>query len=74
MNLPKRAILVPWKEKCCDQIFKKICTPHIRERLLIEPELKTITLVRLAETAMSDAKTFIDAETKSVNVMYKQKD
>lgn len=58
-----------------DQIVEKICTPCVCERLLIEPELtleKTITLVRMTETAMNDAKTFMDSGTKSVNAVYKQ--
>lgn len=57
-----------------DQIVEKICTPRIRERLLIEPELtleKAIALVRLTETAMNNAKTFMDAETEHVNAVHK---
>lgn len=50
-----------------DQIAVKICMPRIHERPLIDHELtfdKTLTLARMMETAMIDAKTFMDAEMK----------
>ena len=58
-----------------DQIIEKTCMPRVRERLLSEDDLtleKTITLVRTMETAMADAKTFMEADTSNVNAVYKQ--
>lgn len=58
-----------------DQIVEKTCMSHIRERLLLEPELtldKALTLARNIETAMADAKTFTNGETEHVNSLYRQ--
>ena len=58
-----------------DQIVEKTCLPHIRERLLLEAELtldKALTLARLIEIAVADAKTFTESGTKLVSSVDRQ--